>query len=138
VPKTIKVVAGFLFFAALIAVTTGASLLVPGTILDRLWELNRTAFDAFTTRGLTQVFGALLISLGVACCMAAAGLLRRKKWAWWFAVVLFSINGAGDAVSLAIGTEVWKYLSGVAIATAFLFFLTRPAVRLYFGESSLG
>lgn len=129
-PKTVPIVAGFLFAATAIAAVTGSSLLFPGTLLDRLWELNKPGAAAF--RALGSISGILLLLLGAGTFSAAAGLLRRKQWAWWFAVVLFAINGFGDVVSLVVTGDWLRSVSGAAIAGAFLYALGRYPVRRYF------
>src|SRR5271166_3806983 len=99
-PKEVRVVASFLFAATALAAVMGTSLIFPNRILDRLWELNRPAFALFHAMG--RISGALLLALGIGTAAAARGILHRKKWAWWFAVVLFAINGAGDVVSVLV------------------------------------
>ena len=126
-PKTIPIVAAFLFLATVMAAATGTALLFPGTFLDGLWALNRPAAGAF--RSLGRISGAPLIALGVATAAAGIGLLRRRKWAWWFAVALFAINGCGDLVSFLVTGDLLKSASGVAVAAVFLYALGRPAVR---------
>jgi uncharacterized membrane protein (DUF2068 family) len=74
----------------------------------------------------------LLLLVGAVACAAAVGLLRRKKWAWWFAVVLFAMNGSGDVVGLAMTGDWLRSASGVAISGAFLYSLCRRHVRRYF------
>ncbi len=39
-PKTIVVIATFLFIATIIALITGGSLHFPGPLLDRMWKFN--------------------------------------------------------------------------------------------------
>ena len=131
-PKTIPIVAAFLFLATAIAVLTGTSLLFPNPLLDRLWELNQPAAAGF--RALGRVAGVLLLGLGVGTAAAAIGLLQCKKWAWWFAMILFAINGCGDVVSLYVTGDLVRSAAGVAVAAAFLYYLSRPAVRSYFKE----
>jgi len=123
-------VASFLFAATAIAAVVGTSLIFPNPLLDRLWELNRPAFALFHAFG--RISGALLLALGIGTAAAARGLLNGKKWAWWFAVVLFSINGAGDVVSLVATGDLFRTVVGVAVAAAFLYLLTRPHVRRHF------
>ncbi len=129
-PKTVPIVAAFLFVAAAISTVVGISLLVPDTPLDRLWELNRAAAAAFHALG--WISGALLLLLGGATCAAAAGLLRRKQWAWWFAVVLFATDGGGDVVSFFATGDLFRSASGAVISLAFLYALARPRIRRYF------
>ena len=126
-PKTVPIVAGFLFADTAVA---GGSLLFPGTLLDRLWELNKPGAAAFRTSG--SISGVLLLLLGAGTFSAAVGLLQCKQWAWWFAVVLFAINGFGDVGSLVVTGDWPRGASGVAIACAFLSALSRYPVRRYF------
>lgn len=133
-PKTIPVVAGFLFLATGMAWIAGLSLLFPASFLNRLWALNPPAAAAF--RSVGWIAGALLLALGVATAAAGIGLLRRQKWAWWFAVVLFAINGCGDLVSFLVLGDLLRSAAGVVVAGAFLYFLTRRASRSYFATGT--
>ena len=49
-----------------------------------------------------------------------------------FAIVLFVVDGAGDAVAFFVTGELARSLAGVAISSAFLCLLTRHRVREYF------
>ena len=98
-PITIPVVAAFLFVASGIAVIIGVSLLFQNALLDRLWELNKPAEAVF--RRHAKIFGLFLLLLSVGTLLSGVGMLRRRRWAWCFAVVLFTVNGAGDLVTLA-------------------------------------
>lgn len=135
-PKTVPIVAAFLFAATAIAAVTGTSLLFPNPLLDRLWEFNQPAAAGF--RVLGRISGVLLLTLGAGTAAAGAGLLQRKKWAWWFAVALFAINGCGDVVSFCVTGDLLRSAIGVAIAATFLYYLIRPGVRSYFEESRSG
>src|SRR5713101_2496914 len=95
-PKAVAVIAGFLFAATAIAAVVGSALLFPGKLLERLSELNKPGMAAFQMLG--RVSGVLLLALALGTAGAATGLLRRRKWAWWFAVALFAVNGFGDLV----------------------------------------
>jgi hypothetical protein len=127
---TVAVVAGFLFLASAIAVITGVSLLTPSPHWNWLWDLNRPAYMAFHKLG--RLSGVLLLVVAAGAFIAANGLLRRRRWAWWMAVALFSVNGLGDLAALLLRGEVIRGGSGVLIAGAFLFCLTRPRVRRQF------
>lgn len=129
-PAAVPVVAGFLFAAAAIAAVVGCSLLFPGTLLDRLWALNKPGEAAF--RALGRISGVLLLLLCAVTLAAALGLLLRRKWAWWLAVVLFAMNAAGDAVGFAVTGDWLRGASGILIASIFLYALTRHPVRRYF------
>jgi hypothetical protein len=132
-PKTVPVVAAFLFGATAIAAVVGTSLLFPNTLLDRLWELNKPGAAIFHAIG--RIAGILLLLLGAGTFAAAVGLLQHKKWAWWFAVVLFAIDGSGDLVSGIVTRDWLRSAAGVAISAAFLYSLSRFRVRRYFNQA---
>ena len=134
-PKTIPVVAAFLFAATGIAAVVGTSLIFPNTLLDRLWELNRPGAAVFHAVG--RISGVLLLALGIGTVAAATGLLHRRKWAWWFAMVLFAIDGCGDVLTFFATGDLLRTVFGVAVSATFLYFLTRPRVRQYFRENRL-
>ena|SRR5215471_12202470 len=124
-PKTIPIVAAFLFAATGIAAVVGTSLIFPNRLLDRLWELNRPGAAVFHAVG--RISGVLLLALGIGTAAAATGLLHRRKWAWWFAMVLFGIDGCGDVLALFATGDILRTAFGVAVCATFLFFLTRLA-----------
>jgi len=62
---------------------------------------------------------------------AVYGLTKGMKWAWWIVIIVFAVNGIGDAASVASGGGI-AGISGVIIAVAFLFYLTRPGVKRFF------
>jgi hypothetical protein len=85
---------------------------------------------AFQTLG--RFSGVLLLALAVGTAGAATGLLRRRKWAWWFAVLLFAVNGFGDLASYFVTRDWLRSASGVVVCSAFLYALSRQRVRFYF------
>jgi len=123
-----------LLVSTAIALTTGVSLVFPGSFLDHMWALNRRAYIEFAALGRTA--GILLVIIGFICAVAAAGLLKRRKWAWWLAVGLFGVNAAGDTARIFTGEPV-KGVFGAAIAAGFVIYLTRSRVREYFGIRSV-
>ena len=131
-PKSVPIVAAFLFAATGIAAVVGTSLIFPNRLLDRLWELNRPGAAAFHALG--RISGVLLLALGIGTAAAATGLLHRRKWAWWFAIVLFTIDGCGDVVAFFATGDLLRSAFGLAVCTTFLYCLTRPRVRQYFEE----
>jgi len=112
------------------AAVAGMSLLFPRSFLTGLWALNPSAAVRF--RALGWVPGALLILLGAATLAGGIGSLRGRRWAWWFAVLLFGVNGCGDLASGVVTRDWAKSASGLAVAGVFLFLLSRPAVRRHF------
>jgi len=65
---------------------------------------------------------------------AALGLLQRRNWAWWFAVVLFGIHVVADVVGFIITRDWLKSARSILIPAAVLYVLTRPPVRRYFRQ----
>ncbi|MGA2184345.1 MAG: hypothetical protein ABSH47_15085, partial [Bryobacteraceae bacterium] len=120
-PKTVPIVAAFLFMATAIAAVVGVSLLFPNPLLDRLWELNKPGGAAF--RAMGRISGMLLLALGVGTAAAGLGLLRRRRWAWC------TVNGCGDVVGFVATRDWLRSGSGVAVAAAFVYALTRPRTR---------
>jgi hypothetical protein len=129
-PRAIAVVSGFLFAASVVAVLVAPSLLFPTSPLDRIWELNKPAERVFRTVGRTA--GVMLLVLGGVSCGIAIGLLLRQRWALWFAIALFAINGCGDVASLLITRDWLRVVGGVAVAALFIFVLLDVRVRRYF------
>src|SRR5258708_7907556 len=133
-PRAVVLVAAFLFFATAIALVVSESLLFPNPLLDRIWELNKPAAAVFRSFG--RIAGVPLVLLGVGTFAAALGLLRRRRWAWWFAVILFAINGIGDLVSLVATGDWVRSASGIVVSSAFLSTLCARRVRLHFERSN--
>src|SRR5581483_2261831 len=99
-PKSVVLVAVFLFMATGIALVVGVSLIFPNPVTQWLWKLNEPGERAFRAAG--RWAGCPLLLLGVGAFATARALLRGRWWAWWFAVVLFVANGIGDLVSFIV------------------------------------
>ncbi|HWE86594.1 MAG TPA: hypothetical protein VG267_16750 [Terracidiphilus sp.] len=119
--------AALLFLAALVALLTCLALLFPSPIWMPMWNLNPDAYETFHRLG--RIAELALFCLACISAAAAAGLLRRKRWAWWIALVMFAINGAGDIVSVLRTHQLIRFGSGVLIAAGFIFLLVLPPVR---------
>ena len=132
IPAGIRTIAVMLFLATAVSFLTGSSLLFPEVAWHRLWELNRPAYAFLSQEHLAPMAGALLLALGIVTGIAAWGLLRGRRWAWWIAVAVFAINGCGDLVTLVVQRDVVKGGSGVLIASVFLFLLMRSGTRQHF------
>jgi hypothetical protein len=134
-PKTIVVVAIFLFAATIIAFIVGESLLFPNPLLDYMWRFNPEGAALFHSIG--RASGMFLLALGVGTFFAALDLLRGRQWAWWFSVFLFAIDASGDIVSYVLTHDALRSLTGAIISATFLFFLCRGTVRGYFLRQAL-
>ena len=132
-PVGVLIVAIFSLAGAVVAILTGISIIWPGTFLDAMWNLNRTAHQQFAVLG--KLAGYLLLGIAVIIATTGYGLLKGFKWGWWLAVATFAVNGAGDAVNIFIG-EPLKGIAGLLIAGCFLLYLLRPATKAFFARSA--
>jgi hypothetical protein len=126
-PKTVAVVAVFLFTAALMAAVVAFSLLFPNPLLDRMWRLNPAGAAFF--RSVGPISGAFLLGLGAAMLAAARGLLRRRPWAWWFSAVLFLTEAVSNIVSYFLIHDGLRAATGFVISVALLSALCGRRVR---------
>ncbi len=131
-PLAVSFVAAFLWIAALISLVVGVALLFPGTFLDRMWVYNRPAHAAFQTLGRTA--GAGFLALGMVVGVTAGGLSAGRRWAWWSAILIFSLNGLGDLFGLITTRDLLRSGSGLAIAMIFLAVLLHRKVRTSFHQ----
>ena len=114
------------------AAFAAATLLKPGTVLDRLWALNKTGHSQLLSLGKGAGIGFAVLS--ALLCAAAVGWFRRRYWGWVLGTTIIAINAAGDLVNGVMGERL-KGAVGVAIAGLLLFYMTRSRVRNYFGRS---
>jgi len=110
------------------AAYAAATLLKPGTVLDRLWVLNKPGHAQLASLGKGVALGFVLSAL---LCAAAVGWFRRRYWGWILGTTVIAINAAGDLINVARG-EWLKGAVGVAITGLLLFYMTRAGVRNYF------
>ncbi len=129
-PWEVMLLAVMAFAAAAIAIVVSVSLLAPGTWLDRMWELNVPAHEAFATK--PGAVAALLLMVGVMAAATGVGLLTRQVWAWLLALAGIGINVLGDIVNLLLTRDWTRGLAGILIDGVFLFLLLRPRVRAFF------
>ena len=92
-----------------------------------MWNLNPEAYETFHRLG--WIAEVLLFGLGCLSVVTGLGLLKRKRWAWWFAIVGLAGNGAGDLISMILTHEIVRFGSGVLIVAGFVFLLALPPVR---------
>jgi len=117
--------------AFLVAIST----IFPGTPLDVLWTLNNSVSPGFRYTSSGMIFGYFLFILVLVVLSTVWGLLKGLKWAWWITVMIFVANGIGNIVRLALGGI--EGLVGIFITGGFLYYLTRPRVKHFFGKSCL-
>lgn len=129
-PKTIVIIATFLFAATIVAFIVGESLLFPNALLDYMWRFNPEGAALFHSIG--RASGVFLLALGIGTFFAALGLLRGQRWAWWFGVVLFAMDASGNIVSYFLTHDVLRSATGAIVSATFLWLLCRHPARDYF------
>jgi hypothetical membrane protein len=129
-PRGFVAIGVFFLFGASMTAYAAATLLRPGTVLDRLWVLNQTGHAQLASLGKGAGLGFVVLS--ALLFTASVGWFRRRYWGWVLGSTIIAINAAGDLVNLAIGEHL-KGAAGVAIAGLLLFYMTRSGVRTYFG-----
>jgi hypothetical protein len=118
--------AAFFAFGATMCVLTIALLVFPGTELDSLWRLNPDAHLAFQSIGSWSI--VLMVTVGIACLLAAIGLWRGVIWGTRIALIILSVNIAGD-LSNALFRYDYRALIGLPIGTLMIFYLLRSPAR---------
>ena len=131
-PAGITAIGIFWFFGAVMAAYACVTLLWPGTILDRLWELNISTHVQLLLMGRT--IGFLFLVLGAALLATGIGWTRRRAWGWTLGVILLATQVTGDLANAAMG-EYMRGGVGLLIAGSLLFYLFRPNVKHVFGTS---
>ena len=129
--RGLTVVAVFLFFGAAMAALAGITLVFPGTILDQAWRLNPVAHAQLAVLGAPV--GIVVLLLAGVLAVAAIGWWRRRRWGWTLAVVITAIQVLGAFLNLLRG-DLLRGAAGLVIASALLFYMTRPRVRAAFGS----
>jgi hypothetical protein len=119
----------FLVFGAIVASLAATSLLWRGTPLDRLWDLNPTAYKQLAPLG--GAVGIFFLLLSGALTTAGIGWLRRRIWGWTLAALIIAVQVVGDVVNCVRG-DLLRGGAGVIIAGARLLFLLRPKIRATF------
>jgi|SRR5215813_8164428 len=121
-PRGMTAIGIFFLFGAAMASVAGFSLTRPGTILDRLWRLNPRAYIDLAPLGKTV--GFLFLLLAVMLMFAGVGWLKRRRWAWYLAVVIIGAEVFGNLVNVFVG-RVLQGMIGATIATTLLFYISR-------------
>jgi len=119
-PLGVTIISIFFAFGALMAALASTMLLFPGSVLDRLWELNPQAKPGLTALGVRGV--VLMAIVCISGTTAAVGLWRRRRWGLRFAVAALSVNLAGD-LGNAVLLHDWRTLIGLPIGGAIIGYL---------------
>src|SRR5215467_14718141 len=98
-PRPLGIIALSLFFVfgSLASGLSALMLIVPGTAMDALWRLNPHAQQGLTAMGHWSVL--LMATVCAVCFSAAWGLWLRKRWGYWMATMILSINLVADTIN---------------------------------------
>jgi uncharacterized membrane protein (DUF2068 family) len=118
--------AAFFAFGATICALTIGLLLFPGTGLDSLWRLNPDAHLAFQSIGSWSI--VLMVTVGTACLLTAVGLWQGTLWGTRLALIILSVNIAGDLVN-ALFRHDYRALIGLPIGAVMIFHLVRSEAQ---------
>ena len=110
----------FFLFGATMSALAVVMLLVPGSAIEPLWQLNPRAREGFANMGIWAIL--LMAVVSAACATAALGLWRCRVWGYWTALLILSINLIGDTAN-ALVTRDWRTLIGLPIGSAMLVYL---------------
>jgi hypothetical protein len=116
----------FLFaFGVLASGLALVTLAAPGGPLDTIWRINPRGHEGLLRMGAAAC--PLLVAVCLACAATAFGLLTRKTWGYRAAVFMLLVNLAG-----ALTGNESRAIIGVPVVVLVLWYLSTPAVRLYF------
>ena len=121
----------FLFFGAVMAGLAGTTLLWRGTVLDKAWTLNPTAYRQLSPLG--SKIGILFLLLSAALLISGIGWFRHRLWGWRLAVAIIATQVLGDIINLVRGDWLRGGI-GVVIAGALLLCLLTPRLRAEFSN----
>lgn len=119
-----KWLAAFFAFGTAMCALTIMLLLFPGSALDSLWRLNPDARVGFQSLGPVSI--VIMTAVGSGCTFAAIGLWRSTRWGVRLALIILTLNIAGDLFN-AIVRHDYRALIGLPIGGAMIFYLARCA-----------
>ena len=121
-PAGITALSLFFIFGATMSGLAALMLLFPGSVLESLWRINPRAHESFTAIGSWAVLLMSVVCVG--CATAALGLWHCTRLGFWTALMILSINLAGDTVNALIVKD-WRTLIGLPIGGLMLAYLLR-------------
>jgi hypothetical protein len=95
-------------------------------MLDAMWRIQLEEHQQLLRAGLPASVG--FVGLAAIMAITSVGTFQRRRWAWWLAMIIFIINGIGDAVRGMFGARA-EGVVDVAVVLVILSWLTRPRVR---------
>ena len=128
-PVGLTILAAFFAFGSLMALLASLGLLLPGGVLEPMWRLNPQARVSLTALHSWGV--VLMLTVGIACALAAIGLWTRAMWGHHLAVGILAVNLVGDGLNVIVRGDL-RALIGLPIGGAIILYLLRSRVREQF------
>ena len=125
----LTLLSAFFAFGAVMALLATLGLLFSDGALEPMWRLNRHAQVGLMELGPWGV--ALMLSVAIACTLAAIGLRRRARWGHRLAVAVLALNVAGDLLAAVVQGDP-RTLLGVPIGGAIIYYLLSARTRAQF------
>ena len=108
----------------------GLMLLWPGGPFDGLWAINPRAEPSLTSLGPAGI--VLMGTVSAGCAAAATGLWARRRYGWYLALLILTINLAGDTLNAVLGRDPGT-LIGLPVGGVLIAYLLSARVRRVFG-----
>jgi hypothetical protein len=121
-PVGITLISLFFGFGTLASGLAAVMLIMPGTPIDVLWRLNPHAHEGFVAMGRWSA--VLMLTVCLACGFAARGLWRCRRWGYWMATGILTINLIGDTTNAFLLGD-WRMLVGLPVAVLMIFYLMK-------------
>jgi len=132
-PGGISVLSAFFVFGTVMTLIAGVALWFPGSFAEPVWQLNARGREL----GKLGPWGiVLLLSVSVACALAASGLWRGAAWGHRLATAVLVVNLLGDAVFALSGIEPSAAI-GIPIGAALVAYLWSARVREFFVQDKV-
>ena len=128
-PVGLTILAAFFAFGTLMALLASLGLLLPGGVLEPMWRLNPQAQVSLTALHSWGV--VLMLTVGIACALAAIGLWTRAMWGHHLAVGILAVNLVGDGLNVIVRGDL-RALIGLPIGGAIILYLLRSRLREQF------
>jgi hypothetical protein len=125
----ISLLGAFFVFGTSMSGLSALTLFFPGTAIDQIWRINPDGHAQLLAAGPPAAAGMALLS--VIMLTTAWGLFSRRRWAWWTAVAVLTVNAISD-MTAAIVSHNPQTLIGVPIAALVVWWMSRPNVRALF------
>jgi hypothetical protein len=124
-----RAVGVFCFLSAGFALYAAITLTWPGTVLDRLWDVNPKGHAAMAPFG--RILGLPFLGLSIVSVIVGRGWLHRRRYAWYAALAALAVNLVSDLVRSITG-EWQAGLFGVVVAGLLLAYIAHPRTRSQF------